>query len=139
MKLFALIVLLLFGLNGILGKFYRQLAEPCEASAVVLSFRCSLIKGADYMESQFQPGPSLSLVNRAGIVWRLHGNIQPGCTQNLCPGQNNEGSKLTIWLYQWPPQIFFCLHCTWVRLCVAFRKQSDGNKTVQVHLTICLL
>ena len=35
----------------------------------------------DYMES-FQPGSSFSPVNRAEIVLRLHGNIQPGVTQN---------------------------------------------------------
>ena len=39
------------------------------------------ILGGDYMES-FQPGLSLSPVKRAEIVLRLHGNIQPGVTQN---------------------------------------------------------
>ena len=37
--------------------------------------------GGDYMES-FQPGLSFSPVKRAEIVLRLHGNIQPGVTQN---------------------------------------------------------
>ena len=41
----------------------------------------STILGGDYMES-FQPGLSFSPVNRAEIVLRLHGNIQPGVTQN---------------------------------------------------------
>ena len=42
--------------------------------------------------------------------------------------------KEAILLYQWSLNIFFCLHCTWVTLYVAFRKQSDRNKTVQPHM-----
>ena len=40
-----------------------------------------VLLGGDHMES-FQPGLSFSPVNRAEIVLRLHGNIQPGVTQN---------------------------------------------------------
>ena len=55
MKLFALNVLLLFGLNGILGKVYRKFAVACEASAVVLSFICSLIKKLLLIMEIFRP------------------------------------------------------------------------------------
>ena len=41
---------------------------------------------------------------------------------------------MKLFWFIWPLKIFFCLSCTWVRLCVAFRRQSDRNITVRVHL-----
>ena len=45
-----------------------------------------------------------------------------------------KSGNAAILLYQWPPKIFFCLHCTRERLCVTCREQFDRNKTVQAYL-----